>query len=108
MDAIDPTRKQKAKALQQAKQILSRLGIRPQGITLNEYEMVIASNLVEPRNIDVTWKDIVGLDEVVEELRETVLLPITKSEIFAKSQLIKPPKGVLLHGPPGNPLKNLT
>jgi ATP-dependent 26S proteasome regulatory subunit len=38
---------------------------------------------------------------VIEELRETVILPIKESDLFAHSKLTKAPRGVLLHGPPG-------
>lgn len=49
----------------------------------------------------VSWKDIAGLDGVIEELKETVILPIQRRDLFADSTLTQPPKGVLLHGPPG-------
>lgn len=51
--------------------------------------------------VQVNWKDIAGLDHLIQELRETVILPIQKRELFADSRLTQPPKGVLLHGPPG-------
>ena len=38
---------------------------------------------------------------MIEELRETVILPIKESDLFAHSKLTKAPRGVLLHGPPG-------
>lgn len=36
----------------------------------------------------------------IQELREAIVLPITHRDRFVKLG-IKPPKGVLLHGPPG-------
>lgn len=48
----------------------------------------------------VKWADIGGLEEVKQELREAVELPIKKPEVF-KRLGIKPPKGILLYGPPG-------
>lgn len=63
--------------------------------------MMIAAHLVNPEDISVTWKDIAGLESMIRELRETVILPIQRKELFADSQLTQPPKGVLLHGPPG-------
>lgn len=36
----------------------------------------------------------------IQELREAIVLPITHKDRFVKLG-IKPPKGVLLHGPPG-------
>ena len=38
---------------------------------------------------------------MIEELRETVILPIKESDLFSHSKLTKAPRGVLLHGPPG-------
>ena len=63
--------------------------------------MMVASNLVEPKRIPVSWDDIAGLESVIEELRETVILPIKERELFSTSNLTKAPRGVLLHGPPG-------
>lgn len=63
--------------------------------------MMIAAHLVHPEDINVSWRDIAGLESLIRELRETVILPIQRKELFADSQLTQPPKGVLLHGPPG-------
>ena len=79
---------------------MSEIGITG-NMKLNEYEMTIASNLVDGRSIPTQWKDIAGLEEVVQELVETVILPIQKRDLFSASQLTQAPKGVLLHGPPG-------
>jgi len=49
---------------------------------------------------DVTYEDIGGLDDVIQEVRETVELPLIRPELFEKIG-IDPPKGILLHGPPG-------
>lgn len=68
---------------------------------LSDYEMMIAAHLVHPHDINVTWEDIAGLESLIQELRETVILPIQRKELFSDSQLTQPPKGVLLHGPPG-------
>ena len=46
------------------------------------------------------YSDIGGLDKQIQELREAIVLPITHRDRFVKLG-IKPPKGVLLHGPPG-------
>jgi transitional endoplasmic reticulum ATPase len=48
----------------------------------------------------VHWDDIGGLEEVKQELKEAVEWPIKSPEIFERLG-IKPPKGILLYGPPG-------
>jgi 26S proteasome regulatory subunit T5 len=46
------------------------------------------------------YTDIGGLDKQIEELREAIVLPITHKDKFINIG-IRPPKGVLMHGPPG-------
>jgi len=48
----------------------------------------------------VSYDDIGGLDAQIQELRETVELPLLKPELFERVG-IEPPKGVLLYGAPG-------
>ncbi|MFN4046109.1 MAG: CDC48 family AAA ATPase, partial [Acidilobaceae archaeon] len=50
---------------------------------------------------EVRWNDIGGLEAVKQELREIVEWPLKYPEIFARVG-VKPPKGVLLFGPPGS------
>jgi len=49
---------------------------------------------------DVDYGDIGGLEEQLQEVRETVEMPLKKPEMFVDVG-IDPPSGVLLYGPPG-------
>ncbi len=49
---------------------------------------------------DVKFSQIGGLDSQVSEIREIVELPLKRPDLF-EAVGIEPPKGVLLHGPPG-------
>lgn len=49
---------------------------------------------------DVSYEQVGGLDEQINEIRETVELPLTSPELFAEIG-IEPPRGVLLYGLPG-------
>lgn len=41
----------------------------------------------------MTWRDVAGLDEVISELQDTVILPFQKRHLFYGSKLLQPPKG---------------
>ncbi len=52
------------------------------------------------RRADVTYDDIGGMAATIDQLREMVELPLRYPELFQRLG-VDPPKGVLLHGPPG-------
>lgn len=54
----------------------------------------------EPRATDVTYDDIGGLGDTIEQVREMIEIPLKHPVLFQRLG-IDPPKGVLLHGPPG-------
>lgn len=54
----------------------------------------------ETRRADVTYDDIGGMAATIDQLREMVELPLRYPELFERLG-VEPPKGVLLHGPPG-------
>jgi transitional endoplasmic reticulum ATPase len=54
----------------------------------------------ETRRADVTYDDIGGIGSTIDQLREMVELPLRYPEIFERLG-VDPPRGVLLHGPPG-------
>merc|ERR1712025_45451 len=47
-----------------------------------------------------SYADIGGLDSQIQEIKESVELPLTHPEYYEEMG-IKPPKGVILYGPPG-------
>src|SRR5919108_36692 len=49
---------------------------------------------------DVSYEDIGGLSEQIEDIKDAVELPFLYAELFREHDL-SPPKGVLLYGPPG-------
>lgn len=70
-------------------------------VTLNSYERSVLASVVLPQDIDVKFSDIGGLEEIIEELTESVIYPLTMSELYTSHSLLTAPRGVLLHGPPG-------
>ena len=49
---------------------------------------------------DISYHDIGGLGPQIEQIRDAIELPYLHADLFKEHQL-KPPKGVLLYGPPG-------
>jgi len=50
---------------------------------------------------NVRWEDVGGLENIKQILKETIEWPLKYSELFGKAKT-KPPKGILLYGPPGS------
>ncbi|MHA1341732.1 MAG: AAA family ATPase [Promethearchaeota archaeon] len=69
-------------------------------LTEEEKEMErMISGAILMEKPDITWNDIAGLKEPKLTLREAVVLPIKKPELFKGAR--KPWSGILLFGPPG-------
>jgi proteasome-associated ATPase len=49
---------------------------------------------------DITYSEIGGLSGQIEQIRDAIELPYLHADLFKEHQL-RPPKGVLLYGPPG-------
>ena len=49
---------------------------------------------------DVSWKDVGGLKDVIDQLREAVETPLVYPDAFARLG-VRPSNGILLYGPPG-------
>ncbi|PKU64642.1 uncharacterized AAA domain-containing protein C24B10.10c-like [Dendrobium catenatum] len=96
---LDPNRDASKKALAQKKEIAKRLG-RPL-IQTNQYEDIIACDVINPDHIEVEFDSIGGLENIKNALYELVILPLKRPELFSSGKLLTPQKGVLLYGPPG-------
>ncbi|KAA8543111.1 hypothetical protein F0562_021394 [Nyssa sinensis] len=70
-------------------------------VTENEFEKRLLAEVIPPSDIGVTFDDIGALENVKDTLKELVMLPLQRPELFCKGQLTKPCKGILLFGPPG-------
>jgi len=68
-------------------------GVEPRLLEMIENEIV--SNCA-----DVSWDDIMGLQGAKKALKEMVILPMERPDLF--SGLREPARGLLLFGPPGN------
>lgn len=58
-------------------------------------------NLVLEEVPDVEYSDIGGLEHQIAQIHDAVEMPFLHPELFTRYRL-RPPKGVLLYGPPGN------
>ena len=67
----------------------------------NEFEKALLANVVPPEEAGLSFADIGALDNVKEVLKESVMLPLQRPELFRRGNLTKPTKGILLFGPPG-------
>ena len=76
------------------------------GVTMDNFRFALGNSnpsalretVVE--SVNVTWDDVGGLDEIKEELKETVEYPVLHPDQYTKFGLA-PSKGVLFYGPPG-------
>jgi proteasome-associated ATPase len=70
------------------------------GLILEKMERPEVEELVLEEVPDITYSDVGGLAEQIEQIRDTVELPYLHKDLFKEYQL-EPPKGILLYGPPG-------
>ena len=108
VDNVDPNMRrfvnQPAYALQEVR--LAVVQAAPKGVVhIDENtEVELRPEYEEPqdqgRRADVTYDDIGGMGPTIDQLREMVELPLRYPELFQRLG-VDPPKGVLLHGPPG-------
>jgi len=81
--------------------VLEKMDVRMEDF-LNGYKEVTPTAMREVyiETPSVKWDEIGGLEEVKQELIEAVEWPLKNPEVFSRLG-IKPPKGILLYGPPG-------
>jgi SpoVK/Ycf46/Vps4 family AAA+-type ATPase len=72
-----------------------------QQFTLDKYERNLLSNVVFPHEIDVSYADIGGLDQVKKLLRQSITYPLKYPDLYSEGIAREAVKGVLLFGPPG-------
>ncbi|GAA5880990.1 hypothetical protein JCM16303_004628 [Sporobolomyces ruberrimus] len=102
MGQMDPQKDKRKGAKTKSKEALGKLGLDLSTLDLNEHEEQIASEVVAAEDINVTFKDVGGLDPIISQLREAVIFPLVYPQLFESSAgLFGAPKGVLLYGPPG-------
>jgi transitional endoplasmic reticulum ATPase len=75
----------------------------PDGVVLVSPATLIrmkSKEIKEPGRLKVSYEDIGGLSPQIQRIREMIELPLKYPQVFERLG-IDPPKGVLLHGPPG-------
>ena len=70
------------------------------GLILEKMERPEVEELVLEEVPDITYEDVGGLADQIEQIRDTVELPYMHRDLFREYEL-DPPKGILLYGPPG-------
>lgn len=58
-------------------------------VTENEFEKRLLADVIPPSDIGVTFDDIGALENVKDTLKELVMLPLQRPELFCKGQLTK-------------------
>lgn len=58
-------------------------------VTENNFEKRLLADVIPPSDINVTFDDIGALENVKDTLKELVMLPLQRPELFCKGQLTK-------------------
>ncbi len=73
-----------------------RAGVAVERIVRRDVEQ-----LLTPETPDTTYADIGGLDAQIQQVRDAIELPFKHPELY-RAYGLRPPKGILLYGPPGS------
>ncbi|AAZ11211.1 ATPase family associated with various cellular activities (AAA), putative [Trypanosoma equiperdum] len=70
-------------------------------IRVTDAEETLSEDVMDVEEINATFDDVGGLEDVKKALIEHVKWPFTRPELFEGNTLRSHPKGILLYGPPG-------
>lgn len=115
---LDPSAEARERSKARRDKIFERLrrtGVDPRSLAgMSPAEETLMHDLVFPEDITVSFKDVGGLSDVKESLKELVVYPMRHPEVYGLAtqasssasaripgKLLGPPKGILLYGPPG-------
>ncbi|MFX1563005.1 MAG: AAA family ATPase [Promethearchaeota archaeon] len=73
-------------------------GVEIEDKETQELQSDIAGMIIQEKP-DVKWEDVANLEDAKQALRESIILPILRPDLFTGAR--QPWKGVLLFGPPG-------
>lgn len=68
-----------------------------EGESIKVEEAAKFNDLVLKEKPNVSWNDIIGLEEAKKSIRESIVYPVKRPDLFPLGW----PKGILLYGPPG-------
>lgn len=71
------------------------------GVAIERIVRSDVEQLLTPQTPDTTYADIGGLDSQIQQVRDTIELPFKHPELY-RAYGLRPPKGILLYGPPGS------
>uniref|UniRef100_A0A914H3Q1 AAA+ ATPase domain-containing protein n=1 Tax=Globodera rostochiensis TaxID=31243 RepID=A0A914H3Q1_GLORO len=82
--------------------LMKLLKLDPKKVKLNSYEVRIAT-MISMANEGIDIDEIGGCAAILDQLQENIIFPLRlmAAKVIVPSSLYTPPKGVLLHGPPG-------
>ena len=83
-----------------SRSILKKLALPP-SLALTKNEQKLLHSIILPRQIDQTFSDIGGLDNIINTIKQTILEPLKCDINIERHPLLQSPMGILLHGPPG-------
>ncbi|KAF7637223.1 AAA domain-containing protein [Meloidogyne graminicola] len=101
ISSFDLNSEKKKEAKKRMEELKALLKLEPKE-SLNEHELRLATQIVLPES-GVDMEVIGGCSEILAQIEDNVILPllIQASNITIPSAYYDPPKGILLHGPPG-------